>query len=118
MTNQVKPITLTAETFYDDVLTSDLPVLVDIWAPWCGPCRVIGPIVEELAQDFADQAKIAKLNIDENNALASKYDVQAIPTLLLFQHGQLVDRVVGLTSKATLTDKLNQLLNAETLVTQ
>ena len=116
MTHQTTPTTLTTETFQTEVLDSTLPVLVDIWAPWCGPCRVIGPIVETLADDFEGRAKIAKLNIDDNGDIASKYGVEAIPTLLLFQNGALVDRIVGLASKTTLTEKLNRLLDADKLI--
>ena len=116
MTHQTTPTILTAETFQADVLNSTIPVLVDIWAPWCGPCRVIGPIVETLAEDFAGRANIAKLNIDDNGDIASEYGVEAIPTLLLFHNGKLVDRVVGLASKTTLTEKLNRLLKAEELI--
>ncbi|MEB3213903.1 MAG: thioredoxin [Leptolyngbyaceae bacterium] len=117
MTHAITPVVLTDNTFVTEVLNSSVPVLVDVWAPWCGPCRVISPIVEDLAQAFDGRAKVAKLNIDENEAIATQYGVQAIPTLLIFQDGEVVDRVVGLASKAVLTEKLNQVLDSETLVT-
>ncbi len=118
MTHPTKPITVTSDTFHADVLHSDIPVLVDIWAPWCGPCRVISPIVEDLAQEFAGRAKVAKLNSDDNADIANQYQVQAIPTLLIFENGQLVDRIVGLASKASLASRLNQILNKESPVSR
>jgi len=110
MTDRVKPLTLTAENFQTEVIESKTPVLVDVWAAWCGPCRVISPIVEEIAVNFAGRATVAKLNIDEYGEIASRYNVQAIPTLLFFQDGVIVDRVVGVVSAKVLTQKLNSLL--------
>jgi thioredoxin len=91
----VKPITVSDESFQRDVLSSELPVLVDLWAPWCGPCRMIAPVVEKLAREYAGRLKVAKLNVDENPRTAGMYQVQGIPTLLIFRNGQVIDRVVG-----------------------
>lgn len=103
-------ITLTEDNFQAEVLDSSQPVLVDFWAAWCGPCRMITPIVEELATDFAGRAKIAKLNIDDYSNIASRYHINAVPTLLLFQSGQVVDEVVGVVPKRVLAAKLEALL--------
>lgn len=88
--------------FEDQVLKSDLPVLVDFWAPWCGPCRRVGPIVEELSQEYAGKVVFAKLNTDENPTTSMQYEVMSIPTLLLFKDGKLIDRAVGLRPKPAL----------------
>jgi thioredoxin 1 len=82
------------------------PTLVDFWAPWCGPCKAIAPILEELATELAGKVQIAKVNVDDNDTIAAEYGVRAIPTMLLFKNGQLVDTLVGLMPKAALKDKL------------
>ena len=89
-----KPSDTSDNTFESDVLQSDLPVLVDFWAPWCGPCRMVAPVVEELADDYDGQVKFVKLNTDENPMVASQYGIRSIPTLLIFKGGEQVGQVV------------------------
>ena len=104
-------IILTEDNFDKEVLQSDVPVLVDFWAPWCGPCRVQGPIVEDLAKDMAGQpAKIGKLNVDEHGAISSKYDILSIPTLGIFKGGKMVEQFVGVQSKDKLQAALAKLI--------
>jgi thioredoxin 1 len=110
MTERVKPLTLSAKNFPTEVIESKKPVLVDVWATWCGPCRVVNPIVEEIAANFDGRATVGKLNIDEYGEIASRYNVQAIPTLLFFQDGVVVDRVVGVVPAKAIAQKLNALL--------
>ncbi len=100
--------TVTDTSFRDEVLTSELPVLVDFWAPWCGPCRLVAPVVAALADQYAGQVKVVKLNTDDNPDVASQYGIRSIPTLMLFQAGQPIDRVVGAVSKATLVTTLEK----------
>jgi len=88
-----------SKNFQDEVVGSDLPVLVDFWAPWCGPCKMIGPIVEELAEEFAGKAKVGKVNVDDNQELAGQFGIRGIPTVMLFKGGEVVESFVGLRSK-------------------
>ena len=97
MSDHVQPVT--DETFEEEVLKSDRPVLVDFWAAWCAPCRMLAPIVDEVAQEFSDQAKVFNLNVDENSETSAKYNIKGIPTLLLFNGGEIKDQIVGATSK-------------------
>ena len=101
-----KPSDTSDNTFESDVLQSDLPVLVDFWAPWCGPCRMVAPVVEELADDYDGQVKFVKLNTDENPMVASQYGIRSIPTLLIFKGGEQVGQVVGFRPKSDLESKL------------
>jgi len=96
--------------FEAEVLKSSQPVVVDFWAPWCGPCRSMAPVIEELSNDFAGKAKVTKLNVDENQALAGQFGVMSIPTLIFFKDGKAVDTVVGFTPKNKLSEKLNALI--------
>lgn len=108
-----RPVTVTDASFQADVLNSDLPVLVDLWAPWCGPCRIIAPVLEKLAGEYAGRLKIAKVNVDENPRTSGMFQVQGIPTLLLFRNGQLVDRIVGAAPEPMLRQKIGAALGVQ-----
>ncbi len=99
-----KIITLTDDNFENDVIKSDIPVLVDFWAEWCGPCKMIAPILDDVADDYAGKVTIAKLNVDQNTVSPAKYGVRGIPTLLLFKNGELADTKVGALSKTQLKE--------------
>ncbi|MDJ0600975.1 MAG: thioredoxin [Crocosphaera sp.] len=101
---------VTDSSFKADVLESDVPVLVDFWAPWCGPCRMVAPVVDEIADQYAGQVKVVKLNTDENPNTASQYGIRSIPTLMIFKGGQRVDMVVGAVPKTTLASTLEKYL--------
>lgn len=102
---------LVSITVYEHQETTQ-PILVDFWAPWCGPCRVVGPTVSDLAADYAGRAKVGKVNIDEANSLATEYGITAIPALLIFRGGRTVDRIVGAVDKATLAARLDEAIAA------
>ncbi|WP_017297591.1 thioredoxin [Nodosilinea nodulosa] len=112
MADDATYLTLTADNFEAEVMQSDVPVLIDFWAAWCGPCRIMNPIVEELAETFAGRAKVAKLNVDDEDALALQYHVMAIPTLIFFQNGERVDTVEGVIAKEDLVARLEALVTA------
>lgn len=101
---------ITTDNFQTEVLDSNKVALVDFWAEWCGPCRMIGPVVEELASEYADKALIAKCNVDDYGDVASQFGIRSIPTILFFKNGELADRVVGAVPKAVLKQKLDSLL--------
>ena len=103
-------INVNDQNFEAEVLKSDLPVLVDFWAPWCGPCKMMGPVIEEMAAAFAGKMKICKLNVDENPQSASKYEILSIPALKFFRGGEVIDEMVGLQPKQVLADKIKKLI--------
>jgi thioredoxin 1 len=110
MESKMKPIEITDDNFETEVIKSDKPVLIDFWAVWCGPCKMIAPIVEELASEYNGKVKIGKLDVDSNQQTAIKFGVRGIPTLLIFKEGKLKDTIIGAVPKKHLVDKLNSVL--------
>ena len=101
---------VTDSSFKQEVLDCDVPVLVDFWAPWCGPCRMVAPVVDEISEQYKGQIKVVKVNTDENPNVASQYGIRSIPTLMIFKDGQKVDMVVGAVPKTTLASTLEKYL--------
>lgn len=104
----MKNVIMVDDNSFDSVITnSTVPVLVDFWAEWCGPCRMLGPIIEQVSEEIGEKAKICKLNVDESPAIAHRYGIMSIPTLLIFKGGKIVDKMVGVTPKQNIISKLN-----------
>ena len=97
----------TDATFENDVLKSDTPVLVDFWAPWCGPCQILGPIIDQLSEKLAGQAKVVKINVDENPQTAMKYGIRGIPTVMVFKNGQVAEQLVGVRPESAYLDAIS-----------
>ncbi|MCE2439811.1 MAG: thioredoxin [Candidatus Latescibacteria bacterium] len=104
------PITITDDSFHAEVVESSLPVLVDFWAVWCGPCRMVAPIVDELAVEYEGRAKVGKVDVDSEQKIAADYGIRSIPTLLIFKNGELADQIVGAVPKKQLVEKLEAVL--------
>jgi thioredoxin 1 len=104
------PIEFTDDNFEAEVIKSDKAVLVDFWAPWCSPCHMVSPIVEEIGRDYADKLKVGKLNVDENSKTASQYGIMSIPSLLFFKEGKVVEQVIGAVPKDHLKEKVDKIL--------
>ncbi len=107
MANEIE---ITDANFAAEVEQSETPVLVDFWAPWCGPCKMVAPIVEEIAADYEGKLKVGKLNTDDNQQVPTKFGIMSIPTLMLFKNGKVVERIVGYQPKESLTSKINEAL--------
>ncbi len=103
-------IHLTQSNWEEEVLNSDIPVLVDFWAPWCGPCRMVAPVVSEIAEEYKGKLKVGKLNTDEEPEIAVRYGIMSIPTLMIFKKGEVVDQIIGAVPKEYLVEKLQQVL--------
>ncbi len=99
---------LTDESFKKEVLESDVPVLVDFWAPWCGPCRIVAPLVDEIAKEYRDRLKVCKVNVDDSSRTASHYGVMSIPTLVFFHKGKVMEQIVGALNKPQLKKKVEE----------
>jgi thioredoxin 1 len=107
----MKPIEVTDANFKQEVLESQTPVLVDFWAEWCGPCKMIAPVVEQLAKDFDGKLKVGKVDVDSNQQTSMQFGIRSIPTLLIFKNGRVVDQIVGAVPKQALADKVTKHLN-------
>ena len=105
-----KPINITDDAFDKEVLQADTPVIVDFWATWCGPCKMIAPILEEIAGEYAEKIKVVKIDVDSNSQTAGKYNIMSIPSLLFFKNGEMIDQVVGAIPKAQLSARLDKVI--------
>ena len=103
-------IELDDDSFEDEVLKAELPIMVDFWAPWCGPCKAIGPTVEALEQTYGEKMNFVKVNVDENPVIPSKYGIQAIPTLIFFKGGEVVDKITGMVAKEKLEESIKKVI--------
>jgi thioredoxin len=110
LTAEIQPVTITDQNFAEEVEKSELPVLLDLWAAWCGPCRMVAPTVDQLAKDYRGRVRVGKLNVDENQTTAARFNVQSIPTLLILKSGKEVDRIVGVQSKEAIANRLEKYL--------
>ena len=106
----MKPVEITDENFESEVINSDKPVLIDFWAVWCGPCKAIAPIVEELSVEYEGKLKVGKLNVDDNQQTSIRFGVRSIPTLLIFKNGKLADTIIGAVPKSNIVNKLKAVL--------
>ena len=104
------PVGITDKNFKEEVLESETPVLVDFWAAWCGPCKMIAPVVEEIANDYDGKIKVGKVDVDRNQYAAAQFGIRSIPTLLVFKNGEVVDQIVGAVPKPMITQKLDKVL--------
>jgi thioredoxin 1 len=104
------PVEINDGNFENEVLKSDLLFLVDFWAPWCGPCHMVSPIVEEIGKDYEGKLKVGKLNVDENSQTASRYGIMSIPSVLFFKEGEVVDQIVGAVAKQHFIEKINKII--------
>ena len=107
-----KEMEFTDANFEEEVIKSDVPVLVDFWAPWCGPCRMVAPIVEELATDYDGKLKVGKLNTDDNREVASKFGIMSIPTIMIFKNGEAKQTIIGVQAKQVLAGKIDSVINS------
>ncbi len=105
-----EPIELTEDNFTSEVLEADMPVMIDFWAPWCGPCHMVAPIIEDLANKYEGKIKVAKVNLDESPALASEYGVRSIPAIFIFNNGEIAERTVGVQPEDTLSAMIDRVL--------
>lgn len=106
----IKPIEVTEENFEAEVINSKIPTIVDFWAVWCGPCKVIAPYLEEIASEYSGKVKIAKVDVDNNQAIATKYGIRSIPTVMFFKNGRMVDQVIGAYPKSHFEEKIGNLI--------